>query len=133
MLLVYHILKYSAYACDRLWSLVYSRKKEGKVVGLIFSLMAAVVVGELSPAALQPEEATGNQLSSLYIYALNAGYKDADGVSSQNYDFVELKAMEDDLSLDGYRLVYTNSVGNEQQVEIPTYATLKERELLFGF
>ena len=48
----------------------------------------------------------------LRLYAINAGYKDDE--SSQNYDFIELERLtESELSLASYRIIYTNSAGNQ--------------------
>ena len=49
----------------------------------IISIFAALIMNETEPEPELP------QTSPLYIYAVNAGYKDAD--SAQNYDFIELR------------------------------------------
>jgi len=53
-------------------------------------------------------------IEDLRFFAVNAGYKDSEAVSTQNYDFFVLEKTNDEpLLLDGYYVVYTNSSGSE--------------------
>ena len=76
----------------------------------------ATVLSLIAPfkAAFALEESPPEEIYSppLRFYALNAGYKDDN--SSQNYDFVALeKQIPDALELASFRIIYTNSSGNE--------------------
>ena len=69
---------------------------------------------------------------SLWIYAVNAGYKD--DTSSQNYDFIELRQSGATLSLAEYSLSYFNSSGNEGgRIVFNENQTLNGEQLILGF
>jgi len=70
----------------------------------------------------------------LYLYAINAGYKDASVESSQNYDFIALRLLGlESISLNGYRIEYTNSVGNfGGEVSFSSDAILSRQILVLG-
>ncbi len=70
----------------------------------------------------------------LRFSAINAGYKTDE--SSQNYDFIELYRPSDDAphSLADYRIVYTNSSGNQAgEITFSEYLYLAEDYLTLGF
>ena len=76
--------------------------------------------------------ASAEDASSLWIYAVNAGYKDDN--SSQNYDFIELRQSGASLSLADYSLVYFNSAGNEGgRIVFNENQTLSGEQLVLGF
>ena len=71
-------------------------------------------------------------LSSLFISAFNAGYKD--DASSQNYDFIELARLgTEPLSLDGFELRYFNSSGNLAGTIVFSGYSLQTDRLVLGF
>ena len=96
------------------------------MIGMLLSMIMTVAEPELEPEIL-PEQ-------PLLFYAVNVGYKDADGVSSQNFDFFELrKTTEESLALDDYSVVYINSAGTETEIPFPENATLTGEGLVFGY
>ena len=101
----------------------------------IISLLA-ILIGIASAPAWAEEESnnsTDPELPLLYFYAVNVGYKD-DG-SSQNYDFFELrKSSEEDLALDNYQIIYTNSSGSASTpLSFKEGTLLRSNSLVFGF
>lgn len=67
----------------------------------------------------------------LQIYALNAGYKDDN--SAQNFDFIELRQIsEGPLSLEGFKLLYYNSVGNlAGEIDFSEYVLVRQSLVLY--
>ena len=110
--------------------LIYDTGMKTKYASTIISLitiLAAFVAPVWAEGALEPE------LPPLYFYAVNLGYKD--GNSSQNYDFFELrKVAEEDLSLEDYQIIYTNSSGNPSTpLGFSEGTMLRGESLVFGF
>ena len=88
-------------------------------------------------ASEQGEELALSDASAeeLRFFAVNAGYKDNEATSSQNYDFFVLeKTTEDALVLGGYKVVYSNSSGNEAgSVIFDAAEELQSQYLVLGF
>ncbi|MBR6166594.1 hypothetical protein IKQ65_03140 [Candidatus Saccharibacteria bacterium] len=69
---------------------------------------------------------------TLSFSAVNAGYKD--DLSSQNYDFIELKKTGDDLLLADYKIAYYNSSDNlSGEISFDENAVLVADALILGF
>ena len=87
----------------------------------------------IDPAPAWALEGELEDQSPLYFYAVNVGYKDDN--SSQNYDFFELrKTGSEDLSMDNYRIIYTNSSGNAATpLGFAEGTMLRSEALVFGF
>ncbi|MBR6961813.1 hypothetical protein IKH79_03555 [Candidatus Saccharibacteria bacterium] len=69
---------------------------------------------------------------ALAFSAVNAGYKD--DLSSQNYDFIELKKTGDDLLLADYKIAYYNSSDNlSGEISFDENAVLVADALVLGF
>ncbi len=69
---------------------------------------------------------------TLSFSAVNAGYKD--DLSSQNYDFIELKKTGDDLLLADYKIAYYNSSDNlSGEISFDENAVLVADALVLGF
>ncbi len=68
----------------------------------------------------------------LRFYAINAGYKDDS--SNQNYDYIELERLTDsNLSLESYRIIYTNSSGNlAGEISFPKNTILLAERFVLG-
>jgi hypothetical protein len=97
-------------------------------------LLAFLISIDPAPAwALEGDSVEEEGLPPLYFYALNVGFKDDN--SAQNYDFFELrKSGAEDLALDDYSIVYTNSSGNASDPLVFTEGTMLRAEaLVFGF
>ena len=96
------------------------------MIGLLWSFATIMAEPELDPESFERPP--------LGFYAVNVGYKDNEGVSSQNYDFFELrKGGEESLSLDGYALFYINSSGTRTEISIPEKSTMVGESLVFGY
>ncbi len=94
-------------------------------------LLAFLISIDPAPAwALEDEPETR---PPLYFYAVNVGYKD--DASAQNYDFFELrKTGTDDLLMENFRIVYTNSSGNAATpLEFTEGTMLQSDALVLGF
>lgn len=98
-------------------------------------VLIAILIGIISVPvwAEEDSELSDFELPPLYFYAVNVGYKDDD--SSQNYDFFELrKSSEEDLLLDGYSIIYTNSSNNPSSpLSFQNGTNLRSESLVLGY
>ncbi len=99
--------------------------KVKRIIQIIFILSTIICFDSGPTFALEgeasaetSEQGTEETLSDvsaeeLRFFAVNAGYKDSDAVSLQNYDFFALEKTDSGpLALAGYEVVYANSSGN---------------------
>lgn len=110
--------------------LIYDTGMKTKYAATIISLITAFIP---FVAPVWAEEALEPESQALYFYAVNVGYKD--DISSQNYDYFELrKATEEDLSLEDYQIIYTNSSGNPSTpLSFSEGTMLRGESLVLGF
>ena len=106
-------------------------------------ILLAILIGLFPTTAMAEELDTDEsspydntattELPPLYFYAVNVGYKD--DVSAQNYDFFELrKTTGEDLSLEKYQIIYTNSSSNASEpISFEEGVKLRGDSLVFGF
>ena len=104
----------------------YASVMKRKIIRIILTILSLIGLDPGSGMAFAEETSAeaseqGEELAlsdasaeELRFFAVNAGYKDNEATSSQNYDFFVLeKTTEDALVLGGYKVVYSNSSGNE--------------------
>lgn len=93
-------------------------------------LLAIIPILALARASLA--SAAEETPPSLIISAVNAGYKD--DVSSQNYDFIELRKTGNDFPLTDYKIAYYNSSDSlAGEISFAENATLISDTLVLGF